>query len=70
MHIELNDSTRSRTFFPHQQHPTSLLLTGNTEITGVIGSSLPNGVLTDRGENQIRKASMTFESDIQGAHSP
>lgn len=36
-------------------------LTGNTEITGVTGSTLPNGVLTDRVENQIKKASVTFE---------
>lgn len=37
--------------------PTSYI-----EITGVTGSTLPNGVLTDRVENQIKKASMTFES--------
>lgn len=37
-------------------------LTGNIEITGVTGSTLPNGILTDRVENQIKKASMTFES--------
>lgn len=45
------------------------LLAGNIEITGVAGSTLPNGVLTDRVENQIKKASMTFESGRQGAHS-
>lgn len=44
-------------------------LTGNIEITGVTGSTLPNGVLTDRVENQIKKASMTFGLGRQGAHS-
>lgn len=42
------------------------LLPGNIAITGVAGSTLPNGVLTDRVENQIKKASMTFESGRQG----
>lgn len=36
-------------------------LAGNTEIAGVTGSTLPNGVLTDRVENQIKKGSTTFE---------
>lgn len=44
-------------------------LSGNLEITGVTGSTLPNGALTDRGENQIKRASMTFESGGLGVHS-
>ena len=42
----------------------------DTEIAGVTGGTLPNGVLTDRVENQIKKAGTTFELGRQGAHSP
>ena len=41
----------------------------DTEIAGVAGGTLPDGVLTDRVENQIKKAGTTFEMGRQGAHS-
>lgn len=41
----------------------------DTEIAGVTGGTLPNGVPTDRVENQIKKAGTTFEVGSQGAHS-
>lgn len=41
----------------------------DTEIAGVTGGTLPNGVLTDRVENQIKKAGTTFELGRQGVHS-
>lgn len=44
----LSPSTEPYTPFP-----------GNAEITGVTGSALPNGVLTDRVENPIKKANVT-----------
>lgn len=54
------DLRREITYLPPSTEPYTPL-TGNTEITGVTGSTLPNGVLTDRVENQIKKASVTFE---------
>lgn len=47
------------TYLPPSTEPYTSL-TGNIEITGVTGSTLPNGVLTDRRENPIKKASVTF----------